>query len=702
MSIKQKIVITFSVLFIVLITQTTLLWGSILLNAKNETTKLLQLDPDRAGKILANNGDTIAYIRGNEFRLNLLLKDIPNTVKLTLLAVEDKRFYEHNGVDLKGTLRATYSTLTSKNTKGGSTLTQQLVKNLRLSNALTEKDIGIARAKNLGRKVTEAATSLEIEKQLTKDEIILKYLDTSYFGNGAWGLAAASQRYFSKTPIELNWQEAATLVALLKSPTLYDPLNNPNDSKQRRNLMLDLVQKSYPEALSLWALAIYKDTPLTLKLTPIPTGCRDSNYPVLCNWITKKLMNDPALGKTEAERKRVLYSSGLVIQTTLDPKLQDTTEKTLKELPLSKTQGAAVALVEPGTGKILAMAQNTQKSLEVNLADPIGNGGSGRQAGSTYKLFTLIAALEQGKNLESTGYYSPGCYKSTIFNNPTQRNCFTNTEPSASGYYSLKTATAYSVNTFFIKLGEEVGLPAIIETASRLGVPPRTKVGPKDGSVILGSLEVTPLQMAAAYATVASAGTYCEPWIVKTVYLKETLLLDQKPKCTKVLSDSTAILASRALSAATTYGTGTRANIGKIPVAGKTGTTNNSADLWFDGYNHITALSLWVGDIRGAKYSVNGISGQNPAYGGRVAAPIAGKILSSVYEQQLENEKSINLQKIPEIPDNLKNNTNLSKAFLTQQNFIVKLSPQLSKGTTYPKAGQPALSSSVILLGINP
>lgn len=702
MSMKQKFVITISILFIVLITQTTLLCGSILLNAKNETTKLLQLDPDRAGKILANNGETIAYIRGNEFRLNLLSKDIPDTVKLTLLAVEDKRFYEHNGVDLKATLRAAYATLTSKNTQGGSTLTQQLVKNLRLSNALSEKDIGIARAKNLGRKVTEAATSLEIEKQLTKDQIILKYLDTSYFGNGAWGLAAASQRYFSKTPIELNWQEAATLVALLKSPTLYDPLNNPNDSTKRRNLMLDLVQKAYPNSLSPWALSIYKATPTTLKLTPVPTGCKDSNYPVLCNWITKKLMNDPALGKTEAERKRVLYSSGLVIQTTLDPKLQDKTEKTLKEIPLSKTQGTAVALIEPGTGKILAMAQNTQKPLEVNLADPIGNGGTGRQAGSTYKLFTLIAALESGKNLDTTGYYSPGCHRSTIFNNPVKRNCFSNTEPSASGWYNLKTATAYSVNTFFIKLGEEIGLPTIIETASRLGVPPKTKVGPKDGSVILGSLEVSPLQMAAAYATIASGGTYCEPWIVKTVYLKETLLLDQKPKCTKVLSESTAILTSRALTAATTYGTGTRANIGKIPVAGKTGTTNNSADLWFDGYNQITALSLWVGDIRGAKYSVNGINGQNPAYGGRVAAPIAGKILSLVYDQRLENEKSINLQKIPEIPNNIKNNTNLSKAFLTQQNLNVRLTPQLSKGTTFPKAGLPAPSDSVILLGINP
>lgn len=701
MRYKQKLLVASLLTLLFLFTQTTLLWANILITAKSETNKLLQLDPDRAGKILAQNGEVIAYIRGDEYRLPLALKEIPDTVKYTLLAVEDKRFYNHSGIDLKATARAAYATITSKNVQGGSTLTQQLVKNLRLVNAASDKDINLARAKNLGRKITEAATAIEIEKQLTKDEIILKYLDTSYFGNGAWGLSAASQRYFSKTPIDLNWQEAATLVAILKSPTLYDPIKNPKETKSRRNLVLNLTSQTYPSKLSKWSLSIHLGTNLNLQTQNIPSGCNDSKYPVLCNWITKELLKNPALGTDETERRRTLYSSGIVVQTTLDTQIQEAAEDELKKLPISKTQALSAALIEPGTGKILAMAQHSKKPLQVNLADPIGNGGTGRQAGSTYKLFALISALESGMDLDNKGYYSPGCYRSTVFNNPKQNNCYQNTEPSSSSWYNLRQATAYSVNTFYVKLAEELTIPKIIETATRLGVPPRTTVGPKDGSVVLGSLEVTPLQMANAYATIAAAGTHCSPWIVKSVYLKDKEILSQKPRCQKIISTPVAQLTSRALAAATSYGTGTRANIGPVKVAGKTGTTNSSADIWFNGYNLSSAISLWVGDIRGSKYSINGINGQNPAYGGRVAAPIAGKILARTY-QLLNQEKSINLQKVPNLPTEIKLNTNLSKQYLTTEGFEVILSPQLPLGTTHPEAQSPAPVDKKIYLGIEP
>jgi membrane peptidoglycan carboxypeptidase len=622
--------------------------------------ELQQTTLAQRSKILASDGSLLAILY-RENRVLAELRFIPDLTRKAFIAVEDARFYAHHGIDYKGTLRAAVENSQAGSvTQGGSTLTQQYVKNALLQAASTKAGQNAAVEATLDRKLKEARYALAIEKELSKDEILERYLNIAYFGNGVYGVGTASNFYFGKPAKDLTLDEGALLAGIVQSPGRFDPVKARQDPKlmqrllDRRNLVLRRMAAEgfITEDRRAQTAA---STP-QFKISPVLSGCENPavQAPFFCDYVRRVLEETPvgeALGKTKEERQDRLLAGGLTIRTTLDPVVQKAVQTAADErVPRDDPYQAATAInsVEPGTGDVKAMAVNRfyseQKKpghTKVNLA--IG-GSSGMQAGSTFKPFVLTAALQQGLPL-GLSLYSPNKYTSDVFLNytedGTERYTLSNAgdTDSGGGTYDMRTGTWNSVNTFYVQLAERVDLEAPASLAESLGVKQFKDGVPKDpllrgGAFTLGVNEVSPLAMAGVYATYAARGLYCPPRVVTEVLdsKNQPIQLTQEP-CKQVIEQGIADTVNSVLQGVVQKGTGTSAGIGR-PAAGKTGSTNGSRAAWFAGYTPDLATTVWVGKPQPEDMKNVRINGRyyRQVYGGTLPAAIWRQAMQGALE----------------------------------------------------------------------
>ncbi|MGV4985306.1 transglycosylase domain-containing protein [Streptomyces sp. NRAIS4] len=597
--------------------------------------------------ILDNQGNQIATVYSRD-RTVVDLKDISPYMQKAIVAIEDARFYKHGAIDLKGVLRALNKNAQSGGVaQGASTLTQQLVKNYFIEEAGDDPTkVAEATQQTLGRKIKELKYAIQIEEKLGKKKILENYLNITFFGEQAYGVEAASQRYFSKHAKDLSLPEAALLAGIVQSPSRYDPVNDEAEATKRRNIVLqrmadvgDISQKEADEA---------KQAPLELHSSQPKNGCITAvkGAGFFCDYVRDVVLNDPVFGKTKETRAKLWNQGGLTIRTTLDPQAQDSVQASIKQhVYKSDPVATAATIVEPGTGKILAMGQSrpygfggneTQINLSVN--SDMG-GGAGYQPGSTFKPIVAAAAIEGGKP-PTQEYSSPykmtypspvqACDGKVWRNDPHNLAKLTNENPSEHGPYGMKEATAKSVNTYYVQLISDIGICPVTEMAKKMGVQRADgRTMDQAPSIALGTQEMSPLTMANAYATFASRGMYCTPVAIASITQKvgseQKSLEVPKSTCSRAMSEKTADTVSTILKGVVEDGTGQEAGLDNRPSAGKTGTTDQRYAAWFVGYTPNMAGAVWVGDPQ-HKRQMTGITiGGVPydkVYGGKVPGPI--------------------------------------------------------------------------------
>jgi membrane peptidoglycan carboxypeptidase len=601
-------------------------------------------------RILAADGSLLAVLY-RENRVIAPLADVPEMTRKALIAVEDSRFYAHNGIDYKGTVRAAVENSQAGSvTQGGSTLTQQYVKNALIQAANTRAGQEAAREVSLQRKLKEARYALAIEKELSKDEILERYLNIAYYGNGVYGIGTAAQFYFDKPVQELTVEEGALLAGIVQSPGRFDPVDAMSDPAlmqrllDRRNVVLGRMRDV--GFLSEEQRAAASRVVPAFRIQPVSSGCENPTVsaPFFCDYVRHVLERTDVgapLGRTLEERQDRLLSGGLTIKTTLDPVVQRGAQTAADErVPRDDPYQAAVAInsVEPGTGRVKAMAVNRWFSerdepghTKVNLA--IG-GSSGMQAGSTFKPFVLTAALQQGIPL-GLSLYAPNEYTSTVFPDYDEDGPVPWTLGNAGdsrtggGTYDLRTGTWNSVNTFYVQLEERTGVEAPAALAEAMGLRQFKDGAPTDpllrgGSFTLGVNEVSPLALAAAYATFPAHGLHCPPTPILEVLdaAGQPVALNDEP-CRRVVEPEIADTVTSVLRGVIEQGTGRGAQIGR-PAAGKTGSTNGSRAAWFAGYTPELATTVWVGKAQPEAMQRVVIDGRYyyQVYGGTLPATI--------------------------------------------------------------------------------
>jgi membrane peptidoglycan carboxypeptidase len=575
--------------------------------------------------ILAADGTRLATLFYQD-RVEVELSEIATIMQYAIVAIEDSRFYQHAGFDFRGTMRALVSTLTGSQVQGGSTITQQYVKNILMASAKTDAELAEATARTPNRKLRELRYALALERILTKQEVLNGYLNIAYFGAGSYGVEAASRRYFSKSASQLTLAEASLLAGLVQQPYGYDPLRNPEAAVGRRSVVLNrMAELGYITTSEAREVAAQ---PLSEILNPSDNrnGCTSSIAPFYCDYVVQVIRSSPAFGNTLAERDALLRQGGLTITTTLDVNAQRAAQKAVnKYIPPKDKSGkaAAITMVRPGTGDIIAMAQNRlwgtsgagNTTYNYNVERSMG-GTIGMQAGSTFKVFVLAAAIEQGMSAREVISAPPSrtftnfknCVDGATFPAYTARNS------TGSGSFNMREATAYSVNTYFVELERRTGICRPAEIAEALGV----RLGNGDSlarvpSLVLGSNEITPLMMANSYATFAAHGVYCEPRVITEVVDRyDNRLPIGIPTCNQVIdrevADGVTSMLREVIEGSLPGRTGGRMALGRN-AAGKTGTTNDSAAVWFAGYTPDLAAAVWVGDPRGGfKYPMKDIT----------------------------------------------------------------------------------------------
>ncbi|GHJ52778.1 hypothetical protein Nm8I071_20850 [Nonomuraea sp. TT08I-71] len=583
--------------------------------------------------LYANDGKTLITTFYDVNRSDVPLAEIAPVMRQAIIAAEDRRFYSHGGADLRGIARALVANVKGGGTEqGGSTLTMQYVRNvLKTDPTRTAEERQAATEQTVGRKLQEIRYAGALEKTLSKDEILNHYLNIAYFGSGAYGVAAASQRYFGKAPADLTLGEAALLAGLVQSPDEYSPIDGDKDQAlARRGYVLDSMAET--GAITAQQAAAAKAEPLTLHPTAQPNGCTSvaqghDDWGFFCDYLRQWWLAQPAFGNTVKEREQALRRGGYSVVTTLDPKIQQTAQKQATGVyGYGNKRALPIAAVEPGTGRVLAMAVNRHYSLADNPAgqanhpntvNPLISGGAsvdGYQAGSTFKMFTMLAALEAGKTL-STGFDAPAKlptrYGSDAEGNCDGKWCPANANPEwMDGYRMMWDGFGRSVNTYFVWLAEQVGEDKVVEMAQRLGITFRADSDAafaKDdaenwGAFTLGVAATTPLDLANAYATVAAEGTYCTPLPVVSVTAANGEKVDVgQPSCRKVLDADVARAATDAarcpVGQQSAYGQcngGTATSVNRIvdrPVAGKTGSSEQNATETFVGFTPQVAVA---------------------------------------------------------------------------------------------------------------
>ncbi|MGH3680433.1 MAG: penicillin-binding protein [Natronosporangium sp.] len=549
-------------------------------------SELIVDDGPQISYVLAADGETRLAAMYDENRRNVPLHDIAPVMIDAIISAEDRNFYQHNGVDVRGIARAfVANTAADQITQGASTITQQFVRLALTYFSDDLQDVVDATEDTSGRKLREARYAIAVEQQLTKDEILNRYLNLAYFGEGAYGIFAASQVYYGKRPADLELPEAAFLAGIVRSPSQYSPTTDEGRaiSTERRDWVLDQMVDT--EVITLAQAAEAKAVPLEVEPERLPNMCvgvATNHWGFFCDYVYRWWLEQEAFGATPWEREQRLRGGGFQIVTTLDLDLQESMKENVEDtLATGDERALMLAAVEPGTGKVRAMAANRTFALDdpddpengphsdpairaegirgtyPNTTNPLVSGGgdiTGYQGGSTFKLFTAIAALEEGLPL-STRINSPSrvTTRFPVSSGPcAPRWCPQNVNPSyMNGNRDMWSGFGRSVNTYFAQLIERVGPEKAVNVAKRLGIKFRAS-NDADlaeraagwGSFTLGVSATTPLDLANAYATVAAEGVYCEPIPVEEIRTPGGDSLEvASPRCDRVLEEQVALAA---------------------------------------------------------------------------------------------------------------------------------------------------------------
>ncbi len=531
--------------------------------------------------IYAADGSLLGSIPAERNRQPVSAEGMSLWIRKATIAVEDRRFFTHGGVDLEGIARAAVADIRAGEiVEGGSTITQQLVRNLYIS-----------RERTVQRKVKEACLATKLDGARTKHWILTTYLNQVYYGNQAYGIEAASQTYYSKPATELNLAESALLAGLTQAPSSYDPFTTPARALARRAEVLLAMRETGVITKREHDLALASK--LVFRPGRLYSQIRE---PYFFGYVRDKLIEVYGAG--------TVRSGGLQVYTTIVPRYQRLAEKAIRDTMNQPTDPAAALIsISPRTGAIRAMTAvipNRPKN-EFNLLSQ-----ARRQPGSTFKTFVLAAAVESGINPDSTYYVSaPFTYKVHPAGNCDDGSwwCVSTYANDYYGWSSIRSATVRSDNTVYAQLTLDVTPEKVAETARRMGVRSQLDVrGAYVPSIGLGSIAVSPLDLASGYATLAAGGVHAEPMAIRRVVLaddrEDTTAGWGVPKRRRAISEGTAAVVTRILEQNIQYGTGTRAAFGR-PAAGKTGTAEKYADAWFAGYTPDLATTVWLGFTAG-------------------------------------------------------------------------------------------------------
>jgi penicillin-binding protein 1A len=540
--------------------------------ASCDLNKLRPVQNGQNSFVFAADGSLLGSIPAEKNRTSVPLKKISPWMRRATVAIEDHRFYEHGGVDYQGILRAAWKDLTAGHVvQGGSTITQQLVRNLYISKERTFK-----------RKIKEACLAIKLSRRWSKDRILAEYMNQVYYGNHAYGIEAASQTYFSEHAWQLSLPQAALLAGLPQAPSVYDPIHRPGAAIDRRDEVLRamVTYGAIKPVQYRWALA----QKLKLKPGKLYTHIKE---PYFFSYVRDQLIAEYGAA--------TVRSGGLRVYTTINPRLQQVAAKAIRDtLYLRSDPASAVVSIDPATGAIRAMTAVTpgRKGNQFNLVAQ-----ARRQPGSTFKVFVLTAAIEMGMNPDTTYYTSaPFHYQPDPYTPAWDVQTY---DHSYSGSISVHSATLASDNTVFAQLTLDVGPDKVAAMAHRLGVRSHLDVVPAMG---LGADAISPLEEASAYATLAAGGIYSKPMAIREVRLANGKVDTDagwgKPQRRRAISDGVAYEVTRILQDNVLEGTGVGAYFGR-PAAGKTGTTDNHADGWFSGFTPQLETTVWVGYPQG-------------------------------------------------------------------------------------------------------
>ena len=580
---------------------------------------LQTVTPAEESQLLDSSGGVIAHFYDKQ-RIVVPSANIADVMKKAIVAIEDKRFYEHNGVDATGIARALVTNLGESGRQGASTITQQYVRNSLAERGYLEGDaeqVSAATEQTTERKLREIKYALALEKTQSKDEILTGYLNIAPFGPITYGVEAASQRYFSKSASELNYLEAALLAGLVQSPVQYDPLTHPEAAQERRDTvlatMLDqgvITQEEYDEGIATTVDSM-------LHPTVSSEGCSgaDSSKAYFCDYVLSQFLEDPTFGATRIERERLLKTQGITIRTTLDSAKQDAAYASLTNaIPVGDASGLNDALVslDPRTGKVLAMAQNTTYGIEAGQTMSNYAADGNFQVGSTFKVFTLLQWFKEGHSAyETVGsantFYPNGAFKCD--GRPiTTEGYQVNDLAGKTGTMNVVRATGQSVNQAFVNMASRVDFCSIFETAYDMGITEDGEVPSPFPANILGSVSGSPLQMASVFATIANSGQQCKPQSIESVTDRdENVLKEFAADCKEVISPEVANKTAALLTAsAGQYYTSTRLGDGR-PFAAKSGTTDGHANTWLTGFTPSLATAAWVGHGNNSSQEVSGV-----------------------------------------------------------------------------------------------
>ena len=617
--------------------------------------------PAEESQILDSSGAVIAHFYDKQ-RIVVPSANISDVMKKAIIAIEDKRFYEHNGVDATGIARAFVTNLGDSGRQGASTITQQYVRNSLAERGYLEGDadqVSAATEQTTERKLREIKYALALEKTQSKDEILTGYLNIAPFGPITYGVEAASQRYFSKSASELNYLESALLAGLVQSPVQYDPLVHPDAAKERRNTVLAamleqnvITQEEYDKGI---------DTTIDSMLHPTVSseGCSgaESSKAYFCDYVLAQFLEDPTFGETRTERERMLKTQGITIRTTMDPTMQNAAFSSLTHtIPVGDASGLNDALVslDPRSGRVLAMAQNTTYGIESGETMSNYSADGNFQVGSTFKVFTLLEWFKEGHSAyETVGsnntFYGNGSFKCggrAIYTDGYQVNDLAG----KTGTMNVVRATGQSVNQAFVNMASRVDFCAIFDTAYNMGMTEDGEVPSPFPANILGSVSSSPLQMASVFGAIANSGQQCTPQSIESVTDRdENVLKEFSADCKEVISADVANKTAALLTAsAGQYYTSTRLGDGR-PFAAKSGTTDGHANTWLTGFTPSVVTSAWVGHGANSSQEVGSVTINGKYYGEIYGETFVGQNIWAPYMTQIlagtpvENVSSANI-----------------------------------------------------------